>query len=43
MSCIQTAADLALKVGAFTKGEMGTAILGAIIPYQILARNNAKE
>jgi|SRR5215471_5618794 len=37
------AGDLTLKFGAFTMGGIGTATFGAIILYQILAWNNAKE
>jgi putative pyrimidine permease RutG len=37
------AGDLTLKFGGFTMGGIGTATFGAIILYQILAWNNAKE
>jgi len=37
------AGDLTLKFGAFTMGGIGTATFGAIILYQILAWNNAKQ
>ncbi len=37
------AGDLTLKFGTFTMGGIGTATFGAIILYQILAWNNAKE
>jgi putative pyrimidine permease RutG len=37
------AGDLTLKFGAFTMGGIGTATFGAIILYQILAWNSAKE
>ena len=37
------AGDLTLKFGAFTMGGIGTATFGAIILYQILAWNSAKQ
>jgi uracil-xanthine permease len=37
------AGDLTLKFGAFTMGGIGTATFGAIIFYQILAWNSAKQ
>jgi uracil-xanthine permease len=37
------AGDLTLKFGAFTVGGIGTASFGAIILYQILAWNSAKD
>jgi uracil-xanthine permease len=37
------AGDLTLKFGAFTMGGIGTATFGAIIFYQVLAWNNAKQ
>ncbi len=37
------AGDLTLKFGTFTMGGIGTATFGAIILYQILAWNTAKE
>src|SRR5579871_6329124 len=37
------AGDLTLKFGGFTMGGIGTATFGAIILYQILAWNNAKD
>jgi putative pyrimidine permease RutG len=37
------AGDLTLKFGAFTMGGIGTATFGAIILYQILGWNSAKQ
>jgi putative pyrimidine permease RutG len=37
------AGDLTLKFGAFTMGGIGTATFGAIVLYQILARNDPIE
>jgi putative pyrimidine permease RutG len=35
--------DITLKFGAFTMGGIGTATFGAIILYQVLAWNSAKQ
>jgi putative pyrimidine permease RutG len=43
MALTAGAGDLTLKFGAFTIGGIGTATSGAIILYQILAWNNAKD
>ena len=37
------AGDLTLTFGAFTMGGIGTATFGAIILYQILGWNSAKQ